>query len=293
MSRLPSLRALATLEAVVRTGNIVAAANELCVTPGAVSKQLAQLQEGVSAPLFEKGHRLRPTPLAVELAQAVGAGLQQIQAGWEAVSRESEQRVITLAANATLAFHWIIPRLMAAEEAAGGRPVRVTALHTTDDWQHAQFDIGIMRTPWHPEGWQRRALGVEQLTLLAPPERVAALQRSGPAGIAAETVFVADTRPGELEAWLEAAGIGRPVNTRRTPHFYIAAQAAAAGHGCIVGPPLVLSDLIDAGRLTAPFPAIVADGARLTAAFDPDRCDPSLVDALLQAVFDEFRAWNP
>jgi LysR family glycine cleavage system transcriptional activator len=288
MSHLPSLRALSTLEAVVRTGNIVAAADELCVTPGAVSKQLGLLQEAIDEPLFEKGHRLRPTALALELAQAIGAGLQQIRGGWEAASQKGQRRVLTLAANATLSVHWIMPRLVDAEVAAGGRAIRVSALHTTDDWQHAPFDIGILRNAWRPEGWQHCEIGVEQLTLLAPPDRAEALRRIGPVGLEAETVFVADTRSGELESWIEVAGIGRPASIRSAPHFYIAAQAAIAGQGCIIGPPLVLADLIEQGRLVAPFPDIMAKGATLTAVFDPDRCKTAFVEKLLRALFRGF-----
>ncbi|KRE17644.1 hypothetical protein ASE63_00040 [Bosea sp. Root381] len=282
------MRALATFEAVVRTGNIVAAADELCVTPGAISKQLGQLQEAIDEPLFEKGHRLRPTALASELAQAIGAGLQQIRVGWEAASEKGQQRVLTLAANATLSVHWIMPRLVDAEVAAGGRAIRVSALHSTDDWQQAQFDIAILRNAWRPEGWQQREIGVERLTLLARPDRAEAMRKAGPAGVSAETVFVADTRSGELESWLEAAGIEKPAVIRTTPHFYIAAQAAMAGQGSIIAPPVVLTDLIEQGRLAAPFSDIVAQGATLTAVFDPDRCKPAFVEKLLNALFRDF-----
>lgn len=288
MAHIPSLRALSTLEAVVRTGNIVAAADELCVTPGAVSKQLSQLQDAIDEPLFEKGHRLRPTALATELAQAVGSGLQTIRGGWEVASRQGQRRVLTLAANATLSVHWIMPRLVDAEVAAGGRAIRVSALHTTDDWQQAPFDIGILRNGWRPEGWEHRDIGVERLTLLARPDRAEALRRTGPAGLEAETVFAADTRRGELESWIEAAGIGRPATIRPAPHFYIAAQAAMAGQGCIIGPPLVLADLVEQGRLSAPFPDITARGATLTAVFNPDRCKAAFVEKLLKALFRGF-----
>lgn len=292
MSQIPSLRALATLEAVVRTGNIVAAADDLCVTPGAISKQLGQLQEAIDAPLFEKGHRLRPTPLARELAQAVGAGLQQIRQGWEAASRQGRRRVVTLAANTTLSVHRLMPRLVEAQAAAGGPAIRISALHTTDDWQGAQFDIGVLRTAWKPEGWQHRAIGVERLTLLAAPERARALQRAGPEGIAGEAVIVADTRSGEFESWVQVTGIARPPAVRAVPHFYLAVQAALAGKGCIVGPPSVLADLIDQGRLVAPFPEMTSNGATLTAVFDPDRCKAAFVERLLAALFQDFQLSN-
>lgn len=288
MSQIPSLRALATLEAVVRTGNIVAAADDLCVTPGAISKQLGQLQEAIDAPLFEKGHRLRPTSLATELAQAIGAGLKQIRLGWEAASRQGQREVVTLAANTTLSVHWLMPRLVEAQTATGGPAIRVSALHTTDNWQSAQFDIAVLRTAWKPEGWDQCKIGIERLTLLAPPARAEALNLAGLAGVEAQTIFVADTRSGELEGWIDTAGIGRPSTICSVPHFYMAAQAAMAGQGCVIGPPSVLADTIDQGRLIVPFPDIVSTGATLRAVFDPNRYKASFVEKLLQALFRGF-----
>lgn len=288
MSKIPSLRALSTLEAVVRTGTIVAAADDLCVTPGAISKQLGQLQEAIDVPLFEKGHRLRPTPVATELAQAVGAGLQQIRLGWEAASRQGQRPVVTLAANTTLSVHWLMPRLVEAQMAVGGPIIRISALHTTDNWQSAQFDIAILRNAWRPEGWKHREIGTERLTLLAPPERAEALRLAGLAGVEAQTMFVADSRSGEFEGWIEAAGIGRPTKIRSVPHFYIAAQAAIAGQGCIIGPASMLADIVEQGRLIAPFPNITSTGATLTAVFDPERCKAAFVEKLVEALFRDF-----
>lgn len=68
----------------------------------------------------------------------------------------------------------------------------------------------------------------------------------------------------------------------------MAAQAAVAGQGCVIGPPRVLSDLIDQGRLAAPFPDIMVKGATLTATYNPERCKAAFVDALLGALFQDF-----
>ena len=114
------------------------------------------------------------------------------------------------------------------------------------------------------------------------------LQLAGPEAIAGEAVIVADTRSGEFEGWVEATGTRRPLAVRAVPHFYLAVQAALAGKGCIVGPPSVLVDLIDQGRLVAPFPHMTSIGATLTAVFDPDRCKAAFVDKLLAALFQDF-----
>ncbi len=285
---LPSLRALSVLEAVVRTGNVVAAADDLRVTPGAVSKQLVQLQHEIEAPLFESGHRLKPTPLATELAQAVGTALRHIEEAWMSATRVSDTRVITIAANATLSMHWILPRLVDAEAKMGGRPVRVSQMHTTDEWRRLPFDIAIVRQADDTGGLERRPIGIERLTVLATPERAQRLRQEGVAAIAQETFLVARTRAGELEDWLAAAGIDAPVATRSTPHFYIAVEAAVADQGCVVGPPGVLADLIRQKRLELPFPHLKSDGSLLTAVFDPQVCRRKTADRLLTFLFADF-----
>ncbi|WP_376987825.1 hypothetical protein [Bosea sp. R86505] len=73
------------------------------------------------------------------------------------------------------------------------------------------------------------------------------MRQSGPSGPKAETILVAQTRCGERERWLEAAGMARPAQVRTAPHFFMIVQAAVAGQGCIVGPPRVLGDLIEQG----------------------------------------------
>lgn len=285
---LPSLRALTALEAVVRTGTVVAAADDLGVTAGAISKQLAQLQQEISAPLFSAGHRLKPTPLAIELAQAVNSGLREIEDAWLAASRAADTRVITIAANATLSMHWILPRLVDAEARMSGHPVRVNQLHTTDDWRRLSFDIAILRVRVDDPDYEQRPIGTEELTVLASPERARHLREGGLAALADETFFVSRTREGELEGWLSAAGLQRGVQTRSTPHFYIAVEAAAAGQGCIIGPPAVLSELIVQGRLATPFPELISTGSTLTAVFNPQVCRPKTADRLLTFLFGDF-----
>lgn len=278
---LPSFRALAALEAVVRTGNIVRAADELGVSPGAVSKQLSNLEAELQAALFEEGHRLRPTAVAVGLARAVGEALSQVRQAWNEASHRADERVLTLIANASLSMHWLVPRLLSAQEALRGRPIRVTSLHTTDNWWQVPVDFAVLRHDRAPAGWVVRALAEERLTLLTTPERGRWLAGRGPAAIAGEEFLVAETRGGEFEAWMRAAGCGEAHPPRRYPHFYIALEAALAGHGSIIGPTLVVADLLRQGRLTTPFPDVAITGATLHAAFNPATCDHRTADALL------------
>ncbi|QCI68332.1 LysR substrate-binding domain-containing protein [Phreatobacter stygius] len=287
MQHLPSFRALRALEAVVRNGNVMRAAEEIGVTPGAISKHLTQLADELGTALFEPGHRLKPTAGAQDLARAVGLAIGQLRRACEDAADVKSTAVLTVVAHTTLTMHWLVPRLVAAQEAVGGRPVRVHPVHSTDDWRQTPFDVAILRHDRIPPGWERRVLGRERLTLFAAPERAARLAAGGLQALAGETFLVSDTRHGELQAWLAAAGLAGNLEPKVFAHFYVALEAAVAGQGVIVGPTWLADAGFRQGRLARPFPAVATDGTRLVGVYDPAVCDGKTADRLLAWVGQE------
>lgn len=73
--------ALPTLQAVVRRGNFAAAAQELGLTPSAISQQMRQLEDHFGQPLFDRsGRAVKPTPFALEVVATVEGALDRLQA---------------------------------------------------------------------------------------------------------------------------------------------------------------------------------------------------------------------
>jgi LysR family glycine cleavage system transcriptional activator len=279
---LPSLRALAALEAVIRHGNIVRAANELRVTPGAVSKQIQNLEAALGAALFDEGHRLQPTAIGLQLARSSGTALALLRQAWSEASQKADTRVLTVIAHASLCIYWLVPRVLAMQTALNGRPVRVTALHVADDWQRLPVDFAVLRDSFVPQGWRSHPVGTETHTLLATPERAENALRHGVAALTEETFLVARSRDDELDPWLAAAGLDTNVNRHYHSHFYVALEAALAGAGMIVGPENLLSDLIRQGRLVVATPNVRIDGAPLTAVYNPSTCDERTAQRLFK-----------
>ena len=72
---------LATLDAILKRGSFVAAAEEIGLTPSAVGLQIKQMEEYFGQPLFDRsGRQARPTPFAIELAAKMQETLSVIQA---------------------------------------------------------------------------------------------------------------------------------------------------------------------------------------------------------------------
>jgi DNA-binding transcriptional LysR family regulator len=75
------LEFLITLDAILKTGSFANAAQEVGLTPSAVSLQVKRLEEYLGRPLFDRsGRTAKPTPLAIELSESVSAALEAMEA---------------------------------------------------------------------------------------------------------------------------------------------------------------------------------------------------------------------
>ena len=235
MTQLPSLRALSTLEAVVRTGNIIAAAKELCVTPGAVSKQCNHLQQALDAPLFEKGHRLRPTPLAVELAHGIGGGLRQMRDAWGAVRNPGTGSLRSPRTHHCLCIGSSPP---CRGSGRNERPAGACQLPSLD----RRMGTGAVRYRDRASALGAGRLGEvrsgpERLTLLASPDAAATLRNAGPVATARMTCLVAHTQRGSskigcrsLEVPARSMSAARRISISQSRARWPAMAALSARH---------------------------------------------------------------
>lgn len=109
-ARLPWLNTLVAFEAAARLGSLTLAASELHLTPGAVSRQVKQLEQALDAVLFVRSHNAIELTDAgrIFLAHANGA-LAQVRTGMRAVSGRTAR--LTIRAPLTLTQRWLIPRI--------------------------------------------------------------------------------------------------------------------------------------------------------------------------------------
>ena len=144
----PPLNALRAFEAAARLGAFTMAADELCVTPGAVAQQIKNLEDWTGAPLFErKAQGVALTRLGAEVARdmtlafdQIGAASQRLRLG----GRPAEVRIAALPAMAQL---WLSPRLPAIREAAPDIAISVFALEAPPNLRREHFDLGIFYAP--------------------------------------------------------------------------------------------------------------------------------------------------
>src|ERR1700761_2100613 len=110
--RLPPLNALRAFEAAARHLSFLKAAEELHVTPGAVSQQVKLLEDRLSLGLFRRQPRgVLLTDAGQRYGKRIGELLDQIALATRDLSRQGDGSVLTVTAMPSFAARWLIPRL--------------------------------------------------------------------------------------------------------------------------------------------------------------------------------------
>lgn len=111
-SRMPSLAGLRTLDAIMRSGSISAAAKTLGVSDSAIRQHVRGLEDFFGRPLFVRdGRTVSPTIEAVEFGETVGSAFSTLQAGVDHMLGNSGCRALRIALTPAFAENWLMPRL--------------------------------------------------------------------------------------------------------------------------------------------------------------------------------------
>jgi len=250
---MPSLNALRAFDAVARCGSITGAARELCVTQGAVSHQIAALDEWFGKELFARnGRGLRLSEAGRELAEATESAFTLLSDACARLVRP-DGRELDLAAPGSFLAHWMVPRLERFELAHPGIHLRLRTDGDFDDLRTGRIDALIVcgTSPWPTD-----IVAVE-----VAPERIGPVcAKKWARGAAADSWLAGvprlgtDSRPEAWKEWSRAAGRALPrQRQRRFDHLTPLLEAARSGLGVAIAPELLVHGDIAEGRLVAPF----------------------------------------
>lgn len=260
--KVPALKTMIAFESVVRLGSVTKAANELFVTHGAISKQIAALEDWLGRPLFEANRKqMRPLPEAVTWARTLGEVLDTLNTSAAQMRDDRQARPLRIIAPSTLATRWLIPRSWHFSEQHRDIALQVRHTDTGEDWREMPFDVAIRTDRDLPVPMQSQKIFSEELTLAVSPRLAAKANLWRPADILRQRLLASQTRKGELEHWLAAAGLaGHAGAITSFPHFYLALEATLAGGGALVCPRRTLTDQFQRGDLVEPWPQIGVPG---------------------------------
>ncbi len=259
--RLPPLSALRAFEAVARRLSFTRAAEELHVTPAAVSQQVRLLEDQLGALLFLRSRR------RVSLTAAGNAVLPDVQAGFESLgrvlrggTRPPHGRSLTISVAPSFASKWLLPRLPEFAVEHPDVDLRISATEALADFAKDEADLAIRFGGGRYPGLDSERMFREVLCPMCAP-RLAQGRRSlkRPSDLRHFRLLHDLSVPGDPAGgwarWLELAGAPE-VNANRGTKFSLAElalQAAIDGAGVVLGR-MALAELdLAAGRLVRPF----------------------------------------
>jgi LysR family glycine cleavage system transcriptional activator len=259
--KLPPFPALRAFEAAARHETFTAAADELHVTHGAISRQVAAFEAWVGVQVFHRnGKRVRLTDDGRRYLATVQAAFHSIAVATEQLRDTGVVHVLRVNALPTFAMKWLLPRLSQFQRIAPNVELRLATSNAPVETLET-FDVAVRRGPAH---WANCASGHFLDETEIPVCSPALLQRSPITvadDLAKHVLLHSDTRPDAWRNWLAAAGVKAKCRKKQSfDHFYLALQAAVDGLGVALGPLPLLSEELASGRLVLPL-----DGPRIHA----------------------------
>ena len=274
--RLPPLNALKAFESAARHMSLKRAAQELSVTPAAISHQVKALEDYLGVKLFRRLNR------ALELTAAARAALPKLRDGFDSLAQavaamrpQTDSGQVTVSAAPSFATRWLMPRLHRFFASHPEIDVRVSARMrlvtrggqnsvaertTIDNWLE-ESDLAILYGHGDYPGVRvDKLLALTIAPICSPRLAQGENPLRQPQDLSHHTLLHDDT--GTLydgiafwDVWLRAAGVS-DVDASRGSHFshaVLALEAASDALGVVATFPLLAAAGLAAGRLILPF----------------------------------------
>ncbi|RJF95156.1 LysR substrate-binding domain-containing protein [Noviherbaspirillum saxi] len=251
---LPPLDAMRGFVAVARRMSITQAAQDLCLTQSAVSRQIQSLEEHFGTALFLRRHRaLILTEAGEQLLRIASPWLDRLGEFDRSLRQKQRMRPVTISASIGVTSLWLLPRLGAFQAMHPNMDIRVAAHNQLSDLERDGVDLAIRycREAQAPRGALR--LFGEQIVPVAN-KAIASAAFNAPGGLLQQVLLEYDERARpwlRWEDWLRAQGMD-PAEAKAFLHFNQydqVIQAALEGHGVALGRIALLLPWLKDGRL--------------------------------------------
>lgn len=256
LSRSPPVKNLRAFCVAARHLSFKCAADELCLTPSAVSHQMKELETLLGMRLFERRTRsLELTSAGHRLLDEVEPLLDGLERALAQLARQDGRETLRVRAPALFANELLIPRLEAFCEA---HPLIDVQLDTRDPRPVAHpptADVSIVLADTPPAGVRSARLFSSPLSAVCAPQHAGRLARLGREVFSALPLIVDRTRPSAWSSWAEEVGLERP-EPRQVIEFdtmMAAVRAAERGVGIALVPVLLCQSWIRSGALVRVF----------------------------------------
>ena len=297
--RIYPLNSLRAFEASARHLSFVKAADELFVTPAAISQQVKLLEEYLGLQLFR---RLPRGLLLGEAGQILLSELREVflrlDKAMERVLESDSRGALTISVAPMFAAKWLVPRLQKFDTLFPDIDVRISSSLGVVDFQRDNFDIAIRLGHGKYPGLRSIKLFDESISPMCSPRLLEGKNALHDPEDLRHHVLLHDDSLGfdtaapNWDKWLKAVG-ARQIDTSRGPHFSQpdhALQAAIDGAGVVLGWQYLAADDLAVGRLVKPFRLVLPLEAAFYLVFPEAYADRPKVVAFRDWLIEESKA---
>src|SRR5262245_36939426 len=256
---LPPLNSLRAFEATARHLSFSKAAQELHVTPAALSHQIRGLEDLLGLKLFHRRARsIELTPSARLIYPGIRTGFEAIREAVERLGRGKQDRVLVVSSTPGLTAKWLVPRLYKFLALHPDIETRITASVGYANFATDDIDVGIrLSSGAHPDLYVEKLSDEWLLPLCSPRLLEGERPLRTPQDLAHFPLIQVDL-PGIVPTWADWFGMAgvEGVDSSRGLRLNVAdhaLDAASEGVGVVLGYKIVASRDIGLGRLVVPF----------------------------------------
>ena len=258
----PGLRTLRAFDAAARHLSFTRAAEEIGVTPAAISNQIKEMEEQLGVELFIRTSRsMRLTREGDILRVAAAESLETLAAALHRIKRLENRNQIRVSSTPSFAAKWLVPRLDGFLRSAPGADVRIDVSNTLVDFERDDVDVAIRFGAGKYPGLRADLLFGDSLSPVCSPSLITKEKPlQTPRDLLRHTLIHLDWQAQgspwpNWRMWMQAAGI-KDFDDKRGLHFgqtSLTIQAAIDGQGVALGDSSLVADDLESGRLVKPF----------------------------------------
>ena len=257
----PPLNSLRAFEAAARHLSFQNAAEELSVTPGAISQQIKKLEDILQTPLFHRDSRaVTLTEAGRVLRPDLSRGFESLDEAVQQVKQSAEHQHITVSMTPSFAAKWLVPRLEKWTAQQPDVDVRISASLGLANFGPDGVDLGVRFGSGNYDGLTSALLLKESFVVVCSPIFIdGSKQIKTPEDLHDHTLIHVSGPQGtpgtDWQEWLKSAGVDG-IDTSRGLVFddtAVAILAAIGGQGVLLSRRALVEDDITADRLALPF----------------------------------------
>jgi LysR family transcriptional regulator, glycine cleavage system transcriptional activator len=262
LDHFPGLRTLRAFDAAARHLSFTRAADEVGVTPAAISNQIKEMEDQLGVELFIRTSRsMRLTREGEILRVAASESLETLAKALHRIKRLENRNQIRVSSTPSVAAKWLVPRLDGFLEAFPSADVRIDVSNTLVDFDRDDVDVAIRFGAGKYPGLRTDLLFQDSLSPVCSPSLITRERPlETPKDLLRHTLIHLDWQASgspwpNWRMWMQAAGI-KEFDDKRGLHFgqtSLTIQAAIDGQGVALGDSNLVADDLASGRLVKPF----------------------------------------